>query len=137
MQRIQDNHNRRLDCVPVILMARLMAGPGVVAWPAHVERITYSLYACDPHRPARRRIVGGQKGVAVKVNNVLFDSLQKCPLWTVDSLGYNFRHAFDISRDEVGPARRSPHYVHYEFISMIGLTTIIGFFLRPDCHDRY
>jgi len=109
-------------------MARLVAGAGTIIRCASVNAITYSVHELDPRRPRCRGVVAGRDGVALDVGVVLFDSLQKCGLWTLDEVGYNFRHEFDVDKND---STAGKHYqVRYEFTPTIGPKTIITFQLK-------
>jgi hypothetical protein len=109
-------------------MARLVAGAGRIIQRASVIAITYSVHELEPCRQRCRGVVAGHDGVALDIGAVLFDALQKCRFWTVDDLGYNFRHEFDVHAHD---GRAGEHYqIRYELTPTIGPKTIIAFQLK-------
>jgi hypothetical protein len=72
-------------------------------------------YGIGPKRP-----VAGHNGRRLRVGEVVFDELQTGDGWSVDNVGYNFRHRFSISG--VGDACRQ-YEMHYELRYVITQTT--------------
>lgn len=113
-----------------ILMARIVDSAGVIMQQADVDAIEYSIFQLDPCRPDHLTMVAGHDAVALDVDGVVFDSLQVGGLWSVDAVGYNFRHEIDVGRDEEFP-RAGVHYqVRYELTPTSGQKTIVGFQIR-------
>jgi hypothetical protein len=113
-----------------VLLARLVDRAGVGVRPSEVRTIEYSLYELDPWWPHLFSSVTGRTAVALAVEDVLFDSLQVDEVWTVDSLGYNFRHEIRFGeRMQFSQGR-----FHYEVCYQITLTskqiTVVRFQLR-------
>jgi hypothetical protein len=113
-----------------VLMARIVDSAGVVVQPSGIDEIEYSVLELDPCRPDVQTVVAGHDGVALDVGDVIFDSLQTGGLWTVDEVGYNFRHEIDVSQDEALPKAGAQYQVRYQFSPTDGQRTIVRFQLR-------
>ena len=131
MRRIQDTYRgAALKCGSAILMARLVVGAGRPIERTDVDAIEYSIYEIDLGRQVDRRVLAGHDCVALDVPGVLFNSLQKCRLWTLDDVGYNFCHELYVGQDR-HVTRAGVHYqVQYKLTPTIGQTTIVRFQLR-------
>ena len=64
------------------------------------------------------------------LSDVVFNSLQTGGLWTVDEVGYNFRHEIDVSTAEAFPKAGVQYQVRYELVPTSGQKTIVRFQLR-------
>lgn len=104
-----------------VLMARIVDSAGRTIRRADVAEIEYSIYERD------RRVVAGHDGVALHVRDVLFDSLQNCGSWSLDDVGYNFRHIFDVPQKEMRATARKRFSIRYAFTPKIGPTVMIRF----------
>jgi hypothetical protein len=78
-------------------LARTVGNDGAHLTPAGVTAVKYSVYLLDDRDPDERTAVEGHSAVSLTVNEVLYGSLQTGALWTVDSLGYNFKHTLEIA----------------------------------------
>jgi len=84
----------------VVLVARIEDDRGRQIVCADVAAIRYSIYAVVAGcglRVARLSDVG----LPLAVQEVLFDGLVRDRQWTVDDVGYNFRHELVISDDVI------------------------------------
>jgi hypothetical protein len=113
-----------------VLMARIVDSEGVVIQTSGVSEIEYSVYELDPCRPDVLSVVAGHDGVALDAGDVMFDTLQTGGLWTVDEVGYNFRHEIDVSQDEAFPKAGTQYQVRYEISPSSGQKTIVRFQIR-------
>jgi hypothetical protein len=113
-----------------VLMARIVDSDGVVVQPSGIDAIEYSVFELDPCRPDVLTVVAGHEGAALDVGDVIFNSLQTGGLWTVDEVGYNFRHEIDISQDEAFPKAGTQYQVRYEITPASGQKTIVRFQIR-------
>ena len=92
MQSAKEKSRTLFENGTAILMARLVDASGTPIQPATIRAIDCTIYEIDPCWPHSLTLVTGYDAVYVAVANVVFDSLQIDELWTVDDLGYNFRH---------------------------------------------
>jgi hypothetical protein len=117
----------RLKNGSAVLMARIVDSAGRTIRQADVAAIEYWIYELDHRLPRGRRVVAAHDGVALNVGEVLCDSLHTRGLWTVDVVGYNFRHEFDVAQDDTLATAGKHFDVRYEFTPKIGQKTIIRF----------
>ena len=92
--------------------------------------IEYSIYAVDPCWPGEAAIIGGHEAVALDARDVVFDALQNGDVWTVDEVGYNFRHEIEFSLSDLFPKADAQYQVCYELTPPIGQKTIVRFQLK-------
>jgi hypothetical protein len=113
-----------------VLMARIVDAAGANVLQAGIAAIEYAVYELDPCRPNNLAAVAGHDGVSLTVANVIYNSLQTGGLWTVDEVGYNFRHEIDVSTAEAFPKAGTQYQVRYELTPTMGQKTIVRFQLR-------
>jgi len=113
-----------------ILMARIVDAAGANVQQAGIAAIEYSIYELDPCRPDNLAVVAGHDVVSLVVADVIFNALQTGGLWTVDEVGYNFRHEIDVSTTEAFPKAGVQYQVRYELTPTAGQKTIVRFQLR-------
>lgn len=122
-----DGCGTALENGSAVLMARIVDNTGRTIRRADVAAIEYWIYELD-HRLWRGcRVVAGHDGVALNIGDVLFDALQNGGLWSLDAMGYNFRHAFDVAEDDTLATAGKHFDVRYEFTPKIGQKAIIRF----------
>jgi hypothetical protein len=80
----------------IVLMARIVDGAGAPIRRSDVIAIEYSLYEIDPCWPEQYTVVRDHREVLLAARDLLFDSLQVGRLWSMDDVGYNFRHEFAV-----------------------------------------
>ncbi len=113
-----------------VLMARIVDAAGANVQQAGLAAIEYTIYELDPCRPDQLVAVAGHDGVSLTVANVIFNSLQTGGLWTVDDVGYNFRHEINVGVSEAFPKAGVQYQVRYELTPTAGQKTIVRFQLR-------
>lgn len=113
-----------------VLMARIVDAAGANVGQAGITSMAYSIYELDPCRPDELTAVVGHDGVSLAVANVIYNSLQTGGLWTVDEVGYNFRHEIDVSESAAFPKAGTQYQVRYELTPTSGQKTIVRFQLR-------
>ena len=113
-----------------ILMARIVDSAGAYIQQSGLSAIKYSTYELDPCRPNNVVVVTGHDAVSLSVGGVVYDSLQTGGLWTIDGVGYNFRHQIDVSQNEAFPKAGTLYQVRYELTPTTGQKSIIRFQLR-------
>jgi hypothetical protein len=112
------------------LMARVVDASGSNVQQAGIVAIEYSIYELDPCQPDNLTAVAGHDGVSLDVEDVIFNALQTGGLWTVDEVGYNFRHEVDVSASEAFPKAGTQYQIRYELAPTMGQKTIVRFQLR-------
>lgn len=76
-----------------IVLARVLNENGEYITRSMVSLVLFNLYEL---RTTKIPITQYSDMVLLK-DQVIFDTLQKSPLWTEDDIGYNFKHAFTYS----------------------------------------
>ena len=109
-------------------MARVENSAGANLNQAAVAAIEYTISIVG-HDDLLNTIPGHEKIVLDKTN-VLFDALQNDSTWTVDSVGYNFRHEIDVSQHEAFPQAGEIYQVRYEVTPVTGQKIIFRFRVR-------
>ena len=115
----------------VILMARMVDRDGASVQRSHIGSIEYSVYELDFRRPENLTAVRGQEAVALEVAEVVFDSPQIGDWWTVDAMGYNFRHQIYFDRSQKISRAGLRYEVRYEVTLTGGQQAVIRFRLKP------
>jgi hypothetical protein len=64
------------------------------------------------------------------VANFVFDSTQLDELWTLDDIGYNFRHEIQVDGHHRFPKPGFHYQVRYRLTDSNGKTTVVRFQLR-------
>jgi hypothetical protein len=113
-----------------ILMARIVDSAGAYIQQSGVSAIKYSIYELDPCRPDNLAAVTGHDAVSLIVSGVVYDTLQTGGLWTIDAVGYNFRHQISVNQNEAFPKAGTLYQVRYELTPTTGQKSIIRFQLR-------
>ena len=114
----------------VILLARVVGEDGRPVTTSTITSIEYTVYQLDEADPDSLTAVSGHTAVAVGVNGTIFDSLQTDDLWSVDTVGYNFRHVLDVSQDQAFPKAGVHYQVRYKLTPASGQIIIARFRLR-------
>jgi len=82
------------------LLARVVGKDGAHIVQADIASAKYSVYLLDDQDADSRAAVTGHSDVALNVSDLVFNTLQNDPLWTVDETGYNFRHVLDVTEHQ-------------------------------------
>jgi hypothetical protein len=118
------------DTASAVLMARIVDRTGAEIRPSHVSSIEYSLYEIDPLWPEHLTVVRGHRDVPLCVTEVLSDALQTGSAWSVDDVGYNFRHEIAFVGRAKSHEASMRCELRYEFAMAGGEKTIVRFQLR-------
>ena len=130
MPTAKDVHGTAFKNGSAVLMARIVDASGAHVQQAGIAAIEYSILELDPCRPDDLTVVAGHDGASLTVANVIFNALQTGGLWTVDEVGYNFRHEIDVSSSEAFPKAGTQYQVRYELTPTTGQKSIVRFQLR-------
>ena len=130
MPHASDIHGTAFKNGSALLMARIVDSDGQHVQQSGIESIEYSILELDPCQPDNLSVVSGHDGVSLDVADVIYDTLQTGGLWTVDQMGYNFRHEIDVSTTEAFPKAGAQYQVRYELVPTTGQKTIVRFQLR-------
>jgi hypothetical protein len=113
-----------------ILMARLVDAQADEITQASLTSASYTIFALEPNDPTSLTPVAGHENAELDVEEVVFDSLQTDNGWTVDEVGYNFRHEVDVSEDEAFPEAGRVYQVRYELAPVMGQKLVFRFLLK-------
>ena len=98
MHSIVDRRDEVQSAQAAVLMARLEDCEGAILSPATIRSIEYLLVELAADRPGGARPVAGHYGRSLCVEDIVSGDLQTGEGWSVDDVGYNFRHRFSIRR---------------------------------------
>ena len=110
-----------------VLMARIVDGVGQVVRRSDIEVVRYSIHELDGRHVDNDAAVPGHDAVVLNVDEVFFDSLQTGGLWTMDDVGYNFRHEIGVSGDRAFAKAGARYQIWYELRPSTGEKTIVRF----------
>ena len=110
-----------------VLLARIVDQGGAYVVPADITAIQYSVYLLDGQNPDSRSAVTGHAGASLVVADVVFDALQTDPIWTVDAIGYNFRHVLDVSAHPAFAIAGRRYLIEYQLTPTAGQTILVRF----------
>ncbi|MCE5269054.1 MAG: hypothetical protein LLG00_14360 [Planctomycetaceae bacterium] len=109
------------------LLARIVDGSGNNVSPAAINAIKYSVYLLNDQDADERTAVEGHANAGLSIGSVLFASLQTGPLWTVDTIGYNFRHVLDVSTHQAFAIAGRRYLVEYQLTPATGQVILVRF----------
>ena len=109
------------------LMARIVGATGVNIAQADIAAIRYSVYMLDDQNPDGRALFAGHSQVVLPVYQVVFNSLQNDATWTVDAIGYNFRHVLDISAHPAFAVAGRRYLIEYALTPLLGQTILVRY----------
>ena len=109
------------------LMARVVGANGANILSSEIATVRYAIYLLDDQDPDRRMTIAGHDNVVLTVGAVVFDSLQTDALWTVDAVGYNFRHILDVSTAPAFSFAGRRYLVEYRLTPTAGQVIIVRF----------
>ncbi len=110
------------------LMARVENSAGANLDQAAVATIAYSISVVGHDETPNT--IAGHENIALDKTVVLYDTLQNDSTWTVDSVGYNFRHEIDVSQHEAFPKAGEIYQVRYEVTPVTGQKIVFRFRVR-------
>jgi hypothetical protein len=130
MPQAKDIHGTAFKNGTALLMARIVDSAGANVQQAGIASIEYSIFELDPCLPNQQTPISGHNEVELDVADVIFNALQTGGLWTVDDVGYNFRHEIDVTETEAFPKAGAQYQVRYQLTPTAGQKTIVRFQLR-------
>jgi hypothetical protein len=130
MPRAKDIFGTAFKNGSAVLLARIVDATGANVQQAGLSAIAYTIFELDPCQLDQLTTVTGHTGVALTVASVIFNALQTGGLWTVDEVGYNFRHEIDVGTSAAFPKAGVQYQVRYELTPTSGQKTIVRFQLR-------
>ncbi len=122
-----DIHGSAFKNGSVTLLARIVDEDGGTIVQADVSAIRYTVYLLDDQDADHRTPIEGHANASVSVAAVIYNSLQTESIWTVDQIGYNFRHALDVSVHPAFATAGRRYLVEYQLTPASGQTIIVRF----------
>ena len=108
-------------------LARVENESGAAVAPASVLRATYSVFLLDDQDADARAVVAGHADVELAPSDVLYAELQLDALWTIDAVGYNFRHTLDVAAAPAFPVAGRRYLVEYRLAPIDGQALVVRF----------
>ena len=130
MSVARDIHAAVFQNATATFMARVEDATGQEINQASVASINYSVYELDVNDPTVLNPMSGHDQEPLAIADVVFDSPQTGETWTVDTVGYNFRHELDVSQDEAFTTPGGVYQVRYELLPVTGQKIVFRFQLR-------
>lgn len=127
MADARDVHGNAYKNGSATLLARVVGADGTALVPGDIAAAEYSIYLLDDRDPDARTPVAGHQGVALSVSGVLFAALQTDERWTVDALGYNFRHVLDVSANQAFATAGRRYLVEFRLTPVSGQVILVRF----------
>jgi len=109
------------------LLARVVGKDGANIVQADIASAKYSAYLLDDQDADGRTAVTGHTEVGLTVAEVIFNTLQNDALWTVDEIGYNFRHVLDVSANQAFAIAGRRFLLEFELTPGSGQVILIRF----------
>jgi hypothetical protein len=111
----------------ITLMARIVGAGGANIAQADIATIRYSVYLLDDQDPDARTPVTGHSQITLPVYQVVYNTLQTDPTWTVDSVGYNFRHELDVAGFPAFPLAGRRCLIEYALTPLSGQVILLRY----------
>jgi len=127
MADARDIHGNAYKNGSATLLARVVGDDGTAVSPGDISSARYSVYLLDDQDPDARTPVAAHQDVAIGVGQVLFDTLQTDDLWTVDQVGYNFRHVLDVSANPAFAIAGRRYLVEFQLTPVSGQVILVRF----------
>ncbi len=109
------------------LRARVVGNAGAPIVQADIAQITYSIYLLDDDDADRRDAVAGHDAVSLEVAATVSNQLQVNAVWTIDAIGYNFRHTPDVSAAAAFPTAGRRYLIEYRLVPAAGQVILVRF----------
>jgi hypothetical protein len=122
-----DIHGSAFKNGSVTLLARIVSLAGANIVRSNINTIKYTVFLLDDQNADSRTSVDGHTEATLTVANVIFDSLQTDAIWTVDEIGYNFRHVLDVSTHQAFTVAGRRYLVEYQLTPAAGQAIIARF----------
>jgi hypothetical protein len=119
-----------------VLMARLVDPHGKALESSMVRAIQYSLYELQEGCSPRKRPVANHIGRQLRIDKVVANGLRIGGGWDIDTIGYNFRHRFTVSNEEIRSERAPTMYeLRYVITQTTGERSVVSFRVRMVSDD--
>jgi hypothetical protein len=109
------------------LMARIVGVAGANIQRGDIAAVHYTVFLLDDQDADARTAISGHADALLAVASVVFDSLQTDPVWTIDTVGYNFRHVLDVSAHQAFAVAGRRYLVEYRLTPTAGQVIVVRF----------
>jgi hypothetical protein len=127
MPDAQDIHGTVFKNGSATLLARVVGASGAAVVRADVAAICYTVYLLDDEDPDQQTPLAGHIRVSLPVEDAIYDTLQTDPIWTRDTVGYNFKHVLDVSVHQAFPTAGRGYRIAYELTPTNGQVILVRF----------
>ncbi|MBN2293498.1 MAG: hypothetical protein JXM70_13800 [Pirellulales bacterium] len=114
----------------VTCLARIVGEEAAAINQSCISTVSYSVFLLDERDPDSRTVISGHDDVSLEVAAVIFNSMQTDPRWTVDDIGYNFRHTIDVSSNNAFTVAGRSYLVEYRLMPVTGQVILARFRLN-------
>jgi hypothetical protein len=108
-------------------MARIVGADGENITQADIATVRYSVFLLDDQDPDSRTAITGHAQITLPVYEVVFNSLQLDATWTVDTIGYNFRHVLDIAAYPAFAVAGRRYLLEYALTPLAGQVILVRY----------
>lgn len=115
---------------PAVMMGRVVGADGDAVATSDIASVHYSVLEVDHADHDSLSPIEGHDNVELNVAEVFYDSLQTSGPWSVDEVGYNFRHDLDVSTDDAFPNAGIDYQVRYEVTPVVGQKIVFRFLVK-------
>jgi hypothetical protein len=122
-----DIHGNAFKNGSTTLLARVVGQNGVNVVQSDINTIKYTVYLLDDQDPDSRTAVSEHTNVTLAVANVIFNTLQTGPIWTVDAVGYNFCHVLNVLSHQAFTIAGRRYLVEYQLSPVVGQMILVRF----------
>ncbi len=109
------------------LLARVVGNDGAPIVQADAATIDCSICLLDDDDPDFRQPLEGHENVELDPAAVVSNQLVVDSLWTIDAVGYNFRHEPDVSLSPAFPWAGKKYLVEYRLTPPAGQIVLVRF----------
>ena len=113
-----------------VLLARIVDVNGDAVATSDLSSVSYSVLEIDPVDHDTLTPIAGHDEVTLDVADVFYDTLQTDGAWSVDEVGYNFRHELEVDTDEAFIVAGANYQVRYEVTPATGQKLVFRFLVR-------
>ena len=114
------------NCTATFL-ARIVDESGIPLTISDIHSVKYTIFLLDDQNPVARTAVVGHEQITLQVSSVMFNTLQTNNIWSIDTAGYNFRHAPDTDNSESFPIPHRNYLIIYQIVPFEGASIHIHF----------
>jgi len=127
MAEANDIHGTAFKNGSVTLLARIVGPSGENVLQGDINAVQYTVYLLDDQNPDNRTAVAEHANETLNVSDVIFNTLQTDALWTVDMIGYNFRHILDVSAHQAFTVAGRRYLVEHQLTPAGGQLILVRF----------